>query len=193
MSIVDRPDITGEGSRTPAWLKPSQALGRFEPSESLHLQAAEKGRSRARFGYRVGSLSFLIPLGAGSEVVPLSSPAAIPNSPDWLLGIVNLRGSLVPVFDLARLVGVDGERPVARVGAGDAKTMILVLGKSERAAGLLIEGLPVALSDLRPTQSSAIDDRLQPYVTDAFASNEEFWFELNHEPLLTRLTQTGGL
>lgn len=190
---MDHTSPIAEHPATPVWLKPSQALDHFEPPEVLHLQAAEQGRSRVRFGYRVGSMSFLIPLNAGSEVVPVSSPAAIPNSPAWLRGIVNLRGSLVPVFDLGRVVSADGEQTVSPLDAAEAKPMILVLGKGERAAGLLINGLPLPLTDLRPTQSWATDDRLTAYISGAFASDEEFWFELNHEPLLTRLTQAGGI
>ncbi len=38
-----------------------------------------------------------------SEIIFLSGIASLPNVPEWLLGIVNLRGEIISVVDLAKL------------------------------------------------------------------------------------------
>ncbi len=149
---------------------------------------AEESRAHVRYGFRVGSLSFLIPWGTGSEVVPLVSPAAIPNSPKWLLGVVNLRGSLVPVFDLGKVLGVAVDRAAERANAPGTKSAILVLDKGERAAGLLIDGFPCRLVGLRPApQLPALPEELRAHVSTACADDAEIWLELEYDGLLLEL------
>jgi purine-binding chemotaxis protein CheW len=40
------------------------------------------------------------------EIVEYSSVTAVPNMPAWILGVTNLRGSVVPVVDLAAKFGL---------------------------------------------------------------------------------------
>lgn len=161
---------------------------RFQPPEAIRLQARDEGRSRVRYGYRVGTVSFLVPLATGSEVVPLLDPATLPNSPKWLRGMVNLRGSLVPVFDLASVLGVDEDRAGERGGGRATKPVILVLDKGERAAGFLIDGFPRALAGLRPVaQMPQLPEALTAYVAAAYADDESVWLEMAHEGLLLEL------
>jgi hypothetical protein len=79
-----------------------------------------------------------------SEVVPMMQFTAIPNGPDWLLGMINLHGNLVPVCDLKRILGVGDVQ-------GSGKPMILVLDKGENTAGFVIDGYPCAVAGLRPS------------------------------------------
>jgi purine-binding chemotaxis protein CheW len=37
------------------------------------------------------------------EIKDVETYTPIPNTPDWVLGVINLRGSVVPVFDLRRM------------------------------------------------------------------------------------------
>jgi len=182
---VDRLHDPAQRAGSPAWLQPSEALRRFEPPEALRLQAAEEANSRVRYGYRVGGLSFLIPVGTGSEVVPPMNTAMIPNSPKWLLGVINLRSSLVPVFDLANALGTDEDRAADGGNASGRKRVILVLDKGERAVGVLIDGFPRPLTGLRAvTQLPQLPEVLRSHVATAYADDEAIWLEFAHEGFL---------
>jgi purine-binding chemotaxis protein CheW len=37
------------------------------------------------------------------EIKDVEKCTPIPNAPDWTLGVINLRGSVVPIFDLRRM------------------------------------------------------------------------------------------
>lgn len=141
-----------------------------------------------RYGYRIGTLSFLIPGGTGSEVVPLMNPAAMPNSPRWLRGVINLRGALVPVFDLAGVLGMDRDQPGDSAHGTGAKPVILVLDKGEHAAGMLIDGFPRPLIGLRTViQLPPLPESLRDHVAAAYADDEAIWLELAHQGLLLEL------
>ena len=63
------------------------------------------------------------------ELIELPQCYDLPNSSTWFSGLVNLRGNLVPVFDLKSLLGGTGP-------AGD-REMLLVIGSGETVAGLV--------------------------------------------------------
>jgi twitching motility protein PilI len=82
-------------------------------SERLR-QAASGAAPTARLGVQVGSRRLLVELSEAGEVVPLPQTIApVPLTRDWFRGLVNLRGSLYAVSDLARFVG-DSFTPASR-------------------------------------------------------------------------------
>jgi purine-binding chemotaxis protein CheW len=54
---------------------------------------------------------YAVPLSAVREVEPMPGLAPLPTAPEAVLGLINVRGEIVPMFDVARLVG---ERKTAR-------------------------------------------------------------------------------
>lgn len=55
---------------------------------------------------RVGEDAYAVPIEATREVVAAPSVARVPTAPDVVLGVCNLRGEIVPVFDTGRLLGL---------------------------------------------------------------------------------------
>lgn len=53
------------------------------------------------------------------EVVVATPVSPVPGSPPWLLGVVNLRGDLVPVLDSGRALSDDEIRGVTHLVVGD--------------------------------------------------------------------------
>src|SRR3569832_1584308 len=142
------PSSWPEGKKMQGALSPTQALSRgyVEPaSPEANVPALQgavaAGEVQARQGFRIGALNFMVRYEDGSELTDIPAIHRLPNAPAWMAGIVNLHGSLVPVFDLARF---------ANVGAGvepgkGARPMLLVLSHGADAAGIVIDGLPQRL------------------------------------------------
>lgn len=65
------------------------------------------------------------------EVAPLPSVTPTPGGPDWLVGVVNLRGVVLPVADIRRLLGV-------APGANDGGAL-LVLGSGRPDLGIVVD------------------------------------------------------
>lgn len=74
-------------------------------SERLRQAAAAPSQS-ARLGVQIGGRSLLVDLSEVGEIVALPGEITpVPLTHDWFRGLVNLRGSLYGVSDLARFEG----------------------------------------------------------------------------------------
>jgi twitching motility protein PilI len=155
------------------WLKPSEALTRFTPTSDSAIVTAPSEDSRVRFGFRVGGLRLLIQQDSTSELIDQSVVHPIPTSPPWLLGLLNLRGNLVPVFDLHRLL---------RLNEDDRRNRtILMLDKDADAVAVLIEGFPEAVIGAHPLHRlPPIPKVLESHVHAAFAKDDTVWLEVDH-------------
>lgn len=63
---------------------------------------------------------YAVPVNRVREILDLRPVAPMPNAPDHLLGIIDLRGANIPVVDLRRLLGLSQ-------GADTAQSRILVV------------------------------------------------------------------
>jgi chemotaxis signal transduction protein len=134
----------------------------------------------SRFGYRVGPMNFLVPAGMVSEVFVAPTVTPLPRGVGWLAGLTNIRGNIVPVFNLHPWV--DAPR------AGAERRTVLLLDRGSRMLGLLVDGLPQAL--LQPTttaETPPLRDPLPDFSGTAFAVNGNTWIEFDAHGFFTRL------
>ena len=86
-----------------------------------------------RQAFRIGHMRLLAPFATASELVEMPNVYPLPRMPANLLGLVNLHGRIVPLFDLAPLFET---QHLPR-----EKRMLLVIGHGDAAAGIVIDGL----------------------------------------------------
>ena len=88
------------------------------------------------------------------EIRRMSEITSVPRAPEFIRGVINLRGRILPVLDLKRKLGL-GE-----VEAGRA-TRIVVVRVGERLLGLLVDGasqvLKVAVSRIEPPPEEVLE------------------------------------
>ena len=160
---------------------PSAVTARALPGA---LPAAAAGSSHAvqlRQGFCVGELNLMIRYEDGNELTDLPQLFRLPNAPAWFVGMTNLHGGLISVFDPAVLFGV-AHQP-------DAKPMLLVLGHGDEKAGLLIDGLP---RRLRPTaderlEQMAVPSQVASCVSDVYRIEGQDWMDFRYAALFERL------
>jgi purine-binding chemotaxis protein CheW len=68
------------------------------------------------------------------EIRGLEKVTPIPKAPDFLKGVVNLRGDIVPVIDLRTKFGLADER-------NDSTTVVIVLRIAGRHIGAVVDGV----------------------------------------------------
>jgi purine-binding chemotaxis protein CheW len=68
------------------------------------------------------------------EIIRLQTITAVPRTPDYLKGIITLRGVIVPVFDLRRRLGLDA------AGHGQ-HTRIVVVYRGDEFAGMIVDSI----------------------------------------------------
>lgn len=83
-------------------------------------------------GFRVLDETMLIKMSDVSEILPVPEMIRIPGVKKWILGLANIRGTLLPLVDLrGYLVNENG--PVTR------QSRILAINKQNVQAGLLVD------------------------------------------------------
>ncbi|HRD66887.1 MAG TPA: chemotaxis protein CheW [Candidatus Competibacter sp.] len=159
------------------WLKPSTALNRFKPPpRSITPSIAPAERRRARYGFRIGGIGLLIGQDTTSEVLEQASIYPIPNTPPWFLGLVNLRGNLVPIFDTKQFL------ELADGSVKGEKRRLLILDQGDKVAGILIDGLPqVAMTSHALSRLPPLPTALRNHVAGAYAQDDVIWLEFDHQ------------
>jgi twitching motility protein PilI len=85
-------------------------------------------------GYRIGNHYLASMFGEVVEIITLPAITPVPGGQSWLLGVSNVRGSLLPVVDLKQYL--EGERSVLH-----ASQRALVLRQSGGNVAILIDEL----------------------------------------------------
>ncbi|GLK48168.1 chemotaxis protein CheW [Brevundimonas intermedia] len=96
-----------------------------------------KGGRRELVGFRVGEQAFCIDITSVLEIRGWTPTTPLPKAPDYMKGVVNLRGLVLPIIDLAARLGLPTKEPSARHA-------IMVVKCGTRTVGLLVE----AVSDI---------------------------------------------
>jgi twitching motility protein PilI len=155
------------------------------PAELAALAAPLAGEENpddiVRQAFRIGQMRLLAPFATASELVEMPNVYPLPRMPANLLGLVNLHGRIVPLFDLAALFET---QHLPR-----EKRMVLVMGHGQDAAGIVIDGLPRRL--VFTPDSQIITPALPAAAADAaiatYVQGPDAWFEFNYASLLAQL------
>ncbi len=165
------------------WLNPTEALGRrFIYPDADKQEKIEEEIVVRRLSFKVGDIGLLIAENTISELTDMSSICSIPNTANWLLGLTNLRGNLVPIFELKMLLGLNIEQ--------EKKRMLLVLGQGEAAAGIPIDELPAQQTfrmDDKLNSLPALPSVIKDYIPSGYEQNNTLWFNFDHEAFFQSL------
>lgn len=80
--------------------------------------------------FRIGAERFALPTGTAREVILYESPRRLPGSQQWVDGVINLRGEIIPVCDLLVALGIDG---VTR------REQIIICDAPQGSLGLIVD------------------------------------------------------
>ncbi len=81
------------------------------------------------------------------EVVPWQEVTPLPRAPQLIEGVIDLRGRIIPVVDLGRVLGVDPVKPTHRARIAVAQVEGMVLGLGVEAATQVLSVSADALED----------------------------------------------
>jgi purine-binding chemotaxis protein CheW len=102
---------------------------------------------RELISFRVGEQEFCVDIMSVREIRGWTPASPMPHSPPYVRGVINLRGAVLPVIDLAARLGL---------GVADAtdRHVIIVARIGNRTVGLLVD----AVSDIL----TVTDETIQP-------------------------------
>jgi purine-binding chemotaxis protein CheW len=98
-------------------------------------------------GFRVGKEHFGVPIELVHEIVRIMEITAVPDAPDFIEGVINLRGKIIPVIDLRKRFG---ETTIS----ASKKNRILVAEIMGKIVGLVVDAasevVKIPPSDIEP-------------------------------------------
>jgi len=108
-------------------------------------------------GFQIGRETYGVPITSLHEIVRVPEITAVPDAPDYMEGVINLRGKIVSVIDLRKRLGAKEVVPGRR-------NRILVVEHNGRLCGLMVDSasevLKVPMSDIEPSSAVFQDGRL---------------------------------
>lgn len=124
-------------------------------------------------------LRIVIALDTIAEVVETESLTAIPGCCDWVMGVMNMRGRLLPVFSVSGFLAGESD-------SAHQSERIIALDRGGIFCGLAMDSLQGMqkfpekdFSDLKDTTGTGIPDCLSPYIRRSCRQDDEDWYELD--------------
>jgi len=133
-------------------------------------------------GFRIGDETYGVRISAVREIVRVPAITAVPNAPDYIEGVINLRGKIIPVMDLRKRFGIKNVEP-------NKKNRILVVELENKVLGLIVnsasEVLKIPPSDIEMPNTMFQEGEVS-YVTGVGKLNGRLVILLDIGKLLQR-------
>lgn len=97
--------------------------------------------------FRIGESEYSVEIMSVREIRGWTRTTSLPHAPHFVRGVINLRGTVLPVVDLALRLGLDASEP-------EERNVIIVVDVGSRVMGLRVD----AVSDILAFS----DDQMQP-------------------------------
>lgn len=140
------------------------------------------GKELQLIGFRIGRETFGVPIGLVREIVRMMKITAVPEAPDYVEGVINLRGRIIPVIDLRKRFREPGI-------ASDKRNRILVAEMEGRLVGLIVnaasEVLKIAQGEIDPPPELLQENDFR-YVTGLGKRNGKLIILVDVQKLMTR-------
>jgi purine-binding chemotaxis protein CheW len=103
--------------------------------------------------FSIGSEEYALPIGAVHEIIRFTEPRTIASDVPWSLGVIGLRGRIIPIYDLAVRMGAAvagaelGKIIVVETGTGQAGVIVGDVEEVLTVTGDQLEVVPTADSE----------------------------------------------
>ena len=106
-------------------------------------------------GFIIGDEEYAVPILAIQEIIKPIGWTRVPQTPNYVLGVFNLRGSVIPLIDLRRKFGLSPKKQ-------NDETRFIVMKHGDDVAGFVIDRLTMALrlskNDIGPAPDTVDGD-----------------------------------
>ena len=127
-----KPEGGGEYARSDMVAAPSTL---FAIHGNLDGEKSGEFQEREQFiGLVIGDEEFLMPIALVREINMLTPITFVPNAPQYVDGVINLRGNIMPVVNLRKMMGITRAEPTAQ-------SRIIIARQEETTFGLLVDGI----------------------------------------------------
>jgi twitching motility protein PilI len=123
-------------------------------------------------GFAFHGLYFVVSMEELNEMLEVPAYTKLPGVQSWVKGVANVRGRLLPVFDLAAYFG-------GRLSGAKKQQRLLVIDRSQVYAGLWVDqvfGMQYFPVDSRTERlPKELPESLEPFVAGCFDYDGRIW------------------
>jgi len=122
-------------------------------------------------GFRIGDSRLIAPMSEVKEILDLPNFTTVPGVKSWIVGVANVRGSLLPIMDMkGYLLGEDiKQRQKGRVIVIDYKGFL---------TGLVVEEV-FGMRHFRESDETSnipeVHENILPFIQRVFKQDDEHW------------------
>ncbi|THC45064.1 chemotaxis protein CheW [Massilia sp. Mn16-1_5] len=98
------------------------------------VEASSKQTDIEVLSFRLGAEEYGIGILTVQEIRGYEVPTRIANAPEWLLGVLNLRGQIVPIVDMRLRFNLGQVRY-------DSLTVVIILNIGQHVIGMVVDGV----------------------------------------------------
>lgn len=118
------------------------------------IETTKDGGAIELLSFLVGGQDFCVDIMSVREIRGGARATPLPHSPHFMLGVINLRGTVLPIMDLSARLDLATRSDASR-------NVIIVVANGDRTVGLLVDAvsdiLAIRQDDLQPPPELAAD------------------------------------
>ena len=129
----------------------------------------------------IGNIGLVLPKHEVSELIERPAVCRLPNTLPWFDGVISVRGSMIPVFDLHMLFALE---PPA------GKRRLIAVGQNETAAAFWVDDFPrllVLLDEDATTTEPPLPPLIREHARQFYLKDERAWVEWDANAFFTAL------
>lgn len=144
----------------------------------------EREQLKQLVGFMLGGELFGVDILMVQEIIRSIEITRVPNAPDFVEGVINLRGNIIPVIDLRRRLNM---RDKQRAKTSN-KDWILILTIDKRTTGFIVdlvtEVLKIDENDVEPPPDIIVSGLENQYITGVCNTGKHLLILLNFNRIL---------
>ena len=141
--------------------------------------------------FSIGSEEFGVDILKVMEIIRTMEITKVPKSPDFVEGVINLRGTVIPIIDLRRRFGLEPKK-------GDTDTRIIVIEINSMTVGFVVDSvsevlrIPASTVEPAPAVVSGLDS---DYISGVGKLQDRLLILLDLDKLLSseEMTNLAGI
>ena len=118
-------------------------------------QADQQGHTRQFVGFQVGGQEYAFRIEQIQEIVILDQVTKTPQVAEYVEGVSNLRGTIIPIINLSKLFGLQPKE-------ADAETRTIVVNVGDRTMGCTVD----AVTQVMRVPEESIQDAPETVTAD---------------------------
>lgn len=137
--------------------------------------------------FRVGKQDFCIDIMLVREIRGWTPATVLPHSPSYVLGVINLRGSVVPIVDLSARLGLSPSEP-------DDRHVVVIAVIDTQTIGFLVSAVSdiigIDASEVQPTPE-VTSETTRAFIEGVIVEDERMLRVIDIQTVLPS-TSSGG-